>query len=153
MFKVKANFGCCPLVTTVGGNLNHTKTVNYKYSEFVCNDEEETFEQYNPDFCEDSHFQNALVGVAQMISLNNEVIIQNFVAIDPKFYCFMEWPEFIPTLKSSTIHSFLNFDNMPRILLKFFRSIFWNIRYKDQNPNNVMIKLIEGKKIFPLCVF
>ena len=87
-----------------------------------------------------------MIGVAQILSKNNELIIQNFISIDPNFYSYFEWTDFIPALVSSEIYDFLKFDKLPRILLKFFRSIFWNIRYKDQNPDNVMKSLSKGNK-------
>ena len=107
-------------------------------------------EVFNPDFCEDKHFNNSLVGAAKIISKNNIVTIQDFVGIDPNFYSFMEWDEFIPNLQSSDIHKFLKFD-LPQVLLKFFRTIFWNIKYKYNDYDNAMAKLTKGNKLC-LCM-
>jgi hypothetical protein len=117
------------------------------FIEFVSNDEEVNLENFNPDFCENSHFNNALIGVAQIESNNNKISINNFVEIDINFYSFINWSDFIPRLKSSDIYDFLEFDNLPPILLKLFRTIFWNICYKEKHRNNVMTKLTNSNQL------
>jgi hypothetical protein len=109
----------------------------------VDNDLEE-FGELNAHYFLNSTFHDELVGVAYMVARDDKIMIKNFVELDPLFFKFLEWKDYFPEIHDKPTFKFLKY-TMPQILMQFFRTLFWNIRSKQQDINNAMTSISEGK--------
>ena len=88
-------------------------------------------------FQDEKDHQYQLIGCAEVTVLDKKLQFRNFIYVDLKNFEFLSWENMVPDLKNASSFELLNF-NFPPNLHKFFKSIFWNILYKDLDVQDSM---------------
>ena len=118
--------------------------------EFVGIDDaqEEEDSTFNIECCFDNEFNNQLIGVSKLEYYDQELVIVDYIEIDPSFWSYLNWSEYIEDLENSDFYAPLNLNTVPSIFMKFCRTLFWNIKEKEADHDVVPSTLHWGNFIY-----